>query len=373
MNYLFYSGLLYLLGGFLVGANGIRWISQSTLAHIQPVIHFAIGWVGLIIGFQLEWRFLRRFSRQWYSQLVLQYIILFLALFCGSFWMLSFLFGESLIPSRFILPMSLAIAILIPESSISFVGWSSDFLRNHPKTLRYCSFIAAADNIFPVILSGVLYAAYRLDPTGHIEVQDSLLALVHLLSSFILPALLAWLSRQIIGNTREIHVISIVLFASIFFMTGLGLKLGFSTLLASTVYGVFLGNTAKIHTQILPMITTTEKPIYIILLIYIALHPIPISTYLLLMPLILLLIKGLGRFALFAIFRKLSVFRFGHQGAFANLLLPISNLAPVIMLEWMIRYPGNTISILTGVLLVSLLLSDVLAPLTIHFFVRKRP
>ena len=57
------SGLVFVLLGWIAGRDGLGVLSDEVLHDLTPVLHFALGWIGLSIGFQFDVRALDRLPK----------------------------------------------------------------------------------------------------------------------------------------------------------------------------------------------------------------------------------------------------------------------------------------------------------------------
>ena len=64
---LFQSGLVYVFLGVYLGQQGVNILSPQILQGFRPIIGLGLGWIGFLFGFQLEYRYLKRFPRKYLS------------------------------------------------------------------------------------------------------------------------------------------------------------------------------------------------------------------------------------------------------------------------------------------------------------------
>ena len=61
LTFLFLSGLIYIFVGFYLGKGVLNVLSPQVLQGLTPLVGLGLGWIGFLFGFQLEYKYLRRF------------------------------------------------------------------------------------------------------------------------------------------------------------------------------------------------------------------------------------------------------------------------------------------------------------------------
>jgi len=365
--YLFYSGTFFIFFGLIIGENGFNLISSEIVHQIQPVINFSLGWVGFIFGFQLEFKYLKRIKWSWYISMISTYFVTFFAVFFLSFWWLGLFakgfFNDISIPIGF----SLVLAILISESSISFTVWSSKFFRGHMHHVRQCSFIASSDNFFPIVFTGLIFSLYKYLPAaGEILVLPAQSSILFFLLEIAIGVISGVGLHYLLNRIQQRLEISAVLFGVIFFMAGLSQMANFSPLFVSMVGGVVFSNMTRRHTIFVKIISPTEKPIYIIFLVFLSMQKAELTMDLILLALILIVIKLLTKGLVFGGLNIISKEHFGVSQYFSYILLPLGSIAPAILLDLFIAYPEQSTRRVIGMFLFIHVLLEIFAPIAIR-------
>lgn len=372
LAYLSYSGTAFIFFGLLVGQNGLNLISSEITHHLQPVIHFSLGWVGFIFGFQLEWKFFKRIRQQWYWTLVATYFITFGAIFALGFFWFRYLFVEISPNVDILAGFSMVLAILVSDSSVSFAVWSSKFFRDHSEKIRLCTFIASMDNLFPILFTGVVFSLYRYLPgTSNIIVNPLGSFGLSFGSQLLLGGVMGTAVYFLLKRLEEKLEMSAILFGSVFFISGVSLMFKLSPLFTGMVMGAVYSNLTKRHTPVLKILSRTEKPIYLIFLLYLSIKQAVFSFDLLAVALLMLLVKFLSRMGTFQAINGVSEHKLGPPLYYSYMLLPISSIAPAILLDLAIAFPHPNMAILSGVFITALVISEILGPAMIRM-ARKR-
>lgn len=364
--YIFYSGTIYVFFGLIVGENGFNLISKDIIHQLAPLINFSLGWVGFIFGFQFEIKYLKKIPKKWYLTLPFTYLTSFFTIVLFSFIIFNYIFNGLVQTIEIALGMSLVLAILLSESSVSFISWASKFLKKEFLGIRMCFLISAINNLIPIILTGVIFSLYRYLPASNII---SLNAPNNILPHFFIQLMIGILSgffmfylvKKIINKLE----ISAVLLGTIFFVSGLSSMFHFSPLFVSMLCGVIFSNLTRRHSYFIKILNPTEKPIYIIFLIFLSLKMAVINWYIIFIAIFLLLVKFLSKLFTFKSLNKTKLSPFNISPYFSYILLPISSIAPAILLDLLCSYPQHSSSIAQGIFIIALIISEIFSPLGI--------
>jgi hypothetical protein len=362
-SYLFYSGTIFIFFGLVIGENGFNLISGEIIHHLRPLIHFSLGWVGFIFGFQLEIKFLKRIAWTWYISLLATYFAAFSAVFFLSYLGVRFFSGGYIEDLHVAVGFSLVLAIVIPESSIAFVVWSSKFFKRHIAQIRLCSFISAADNFFPIFFTGLLFSLYRYIPASH---TIAAIPVERFLYSFGIQLFIGILSGGIIHfllkRVQDKLEISAVFLGVIFFVSGLAFMFDFSPLFVCMITGAMFSNMTRGHSYFLKIVNPTEKPIYLIFLVYLAIQRAILTMDLVLLAITLLagkfFFKGLALKAL----SKFKPLRIDLSPYFSYILLPLGSVAAAIILDLFIAFPDENTRKIIGIFIFSQVFLELFAP-----------
>jgi len=365
--YLFYSGTIFIFFGLLIGENGLNLISKEITRHLEPLIHFSLGWVGFIFGFQLERKYLKRIHWSWYVSMFSTYFITFFSIFFLCFWAIH-IFSRGFIPGLTIaIGFSLVLAILISESSISFTVWSSKFLRRYMHQVRQCSFIASSDNFFPILFTGIIFSLYRYIPkTGEITSLPAKDFFISFAVQVVIGVLSGLTIHFLLKRIQQKLEISAVLFGVIFFISGLSLMVNFSPLFVAMITGAVFSNLTRRHTYLLKIITPTEKPIYIVFLIFLTLQKLELTMDLVLLAVVLMAAKLFSKGLVFNGLHKLKPHRFDMSPYFSYILLPLGSIAPAILLDLFIAFPEQNTRRIAGIFIFMHVVLEIFAPAAIR-------
>ncbi len=266
---------------------------------------------------------------------------------------------------------SFVIAVLMSESSVSFTAWSSKFFKRLTGEIRLSAFLSSIDNFFPILFTGLVLSLYRFIPeTGVITPNVPGQALLHAGAQMATGVFTGLFTHFLVKRIRDRLETSTVLFGVVFFLSGISLMARFSPLLVGMICGAVFSNLTSSHSSFLKILMPTEKPIYIIFLIFLALQDLVIHPLLILLGILLLAVKFFTKKSTFILWNKFKPDKQGLPPCFAHLFTPIGSIAPAIILDLFYTFPNRDTSIVAGTFVVILLISEIIAPMGIEIIQR---
>jgi len=370
--YIFYSGTFYILFGLLIGENGLNLISFDILKDLIPIINFSLGWVGFIFGFQIEKRYLKKIKFSWYFTTFSTYLFSMIVIFTVSFISFFYIFENLNFNLKEILGISLVLSILLSETSISFTVWSSKYFKKHVKELRFLTFATSTDNFFPILLTGFIFSTYKYSPDSKSIIYNDLFLIIKLLILQIIIGIISgFIINLLVKKIENKLEVSTILFAFVFLLSGISMMLNLSPLFVLMLTGITFTNLTKKQTYFLKILSSTEKPIYIIFLTFLAIKRSSFSLTLLIISILLLISKFHSKIISLK-FLKIFFKKDNFISPFLSyLLIPTGTIAPAIMLDIILGFPIDKSSIISGLLIYTILLSEIISPMAIKL-ARKR-
>lgn len=254
-----YSGSVYLLLGYLIGPSSLKIVTMDILDQLKVLFALVLGWAGFLIGLQVNIRALKRFQISYYKFATLNFIIALLLTYFALLYSFEQIFHITDKNEIFIL--SLATAVTSPI----IIGVVSRERKLSGKLSHLLQFSAGYDNILGIIIVGI-FAAVVCDTTliGGFH-PGVLLILVSAAIGLIAAYLYQLLSKEL--KTEEENFL--LLLGLMIFIVGIALYLSQSLLFISFVFGAGLANQKMDTKKLFLNIEKIEKPLYILLLIYV--------------------------------------------------------------------------------------------------------
>ncbi|MGD9487491.1 MAG: cation:proton antiporter [Calditrichaceae bacterium] len=254
-----YSGSVYLLLGYLIGPSSLKIVTMDILDQLKVLFALVLGWAGFLIGLQVNIRALKRFQISYYKFATLNFIIALLLTYFALLYSFEQIFHITDKNEIFIL--SLATAVTSPI----IIGVVSRERKLSGRLSHLLQFSAGYDNILGIIIVGI-FAAVVCDTTliGGFH-PGVLLILVSAAIGLIAAYLYQLLSKEL--KTEEENFL--LLLGLMIFIVGIALYLSQSLLFISFVFGAGLANRKMDTKKLFLNIEKIEKPLYILLLIYV--------------------------------------------------------------------------------------------------------
>jgi hypothetical protein len=256
------SGAEYLLLGILVGPQVSGMISTSTVGGFAPFLTLALGWIGVLVGAQFYLPDLVRISSRAYRIAFVESLATFgvvTAVMLGVFMALT---GEE--TARMILPAVVtgAIATAASPTGIALVaqrlGWSGPVVLQLRLNVAVEAFVA-------VTALGVLLSIDHAAPAGGIR---PLTATEWVVVSMSIGILGGALFHLFLGEEQKIDRLFIGLAGSVILASGAAAYLRLSPLMPAMLIGMILANTSRARDQLQQVLTSVERPLFFVLLIF---------------------------------------------------------------------------------------------------------
>lgn len=259
-RYLFLSGSEFLLAGFLLGPAGIGLIPAAVLAGLDPILHLALGWAGLVFGLQFDRRLLRLYPVGRYAVSFAQALATSAVAGLGAWWLLPAMFPELEGEAR-IWGVAL-LAIAAGPTSPSSIHYFSRVFGLRGRVPRLLKFVVAVDGVPAVLLLGV-FAGLRHRFAGPAAIPGWQWLLVATALGLALGLLLtALVQLDFRRDELLLFVLGMVVLAG-----GAARYLGLSALFVSFVMGVTVANVAWNREEVHKVAAYAEKPIYLTFLV----------------------------------------------------------------------------------------------------------
>lgn len=254
-----YTGSLYLLLGYLIGPNLFNVFNKEISQQLNVLYALVLGWIGFLIGLQANIKSIKRFQKEYFRfatiNIIIAVVISFIAL-CQSYHLVDRFFNETEI---FILAIAGAVT-----SPIMIAVISRDY-KLSGRVSYLLQFAAAFDNMLGIILVG-LVMSYTSDISFlNIYNPGVLIIFVSIIIGTIASYLFCLLSKDM-KTDQEIFLLVLGL---LLFIVGIAFYLKQSLLFMSFVFGFGIANLPVNTKKIYLSIQQVEKPLYILLLIFV--------------------------------------------------------------------------------------------------------
>lgn len=257
------TGTEFLFLGLLLGPQFLNLLDAETLKGLEPLTGLLLGWIGLLFGFQFEIAKLRRFPLEFLGAAILEGLITFLFAFLIIYGTLYFFVGlaDSM---KIIIAITLAAAAACTAQT-GLALLPSDSLVRHRDTIKLLTYISSIDGLSALLIFGLafLFRPQFVTTCSWIaQLKWSGSVSLGIIPGFVLLYTLFFTRRR-----KESELILVVVGMAVF-TSGTASVLHFSPLLTNFFVGVCLVNFNKEKDRIFDILISVEKPVYLLLLVF---------------------------------------------------------------------------------------------------------
>ncbi len=257
-----YTGSLYLFLGYLIGPQALNLINRQISEQLNVLYALVLGWVGFLIGLQVNVNSLKRFLKSYYLFASTNFLISLFIAFLLLYFAFSYYF--KLTDQIEILVLALATAV----SSPIMIGV---IVRDHKvkgKVAHLLQFVAAYDNILGILLLGIMMALITdLSFLGSYQINIEMIILsiaIGILTTYFYHLL----SKNIKGEQENF----LLILGLLIFLVGIAYYLNQSLLFIAFVFGTGLSHLPVSTKKQYLILQEAEKPLYILLLIFVGVN-----------------------------------------------------------------------------------------------------
>ncbi len=262
LGFFFFSGLAYVFLGVYLGKTGINVLDQQVLKGFTPLITLGLGWVGFIYGFQIEYRYLAKFPRKYIGLSFLLFLFVSGFSFLVLVLILKQVFRGS--PSYLLYGMSAGFGLLLSINSPSLLNALSSSIQNRGRYYYLARFLVSVGGFWGIAGLALLYSFWHFPFfQDHVFLKGAIILLV----STTVPVLLGFLFHLLTVKAIPEQELLVYLLGFVFFVSGAAFYFNLFPLYVCMVLGIAFSNLTKVQEKIYPLLFSTEKPLYIVLLI----------------------------------------------------------------------------------------------------------
>lgn len=358
LNYFFLSGIVYIFLGLVLGNRGLNILSPEILEDLSPLVSLGLGWIGFLFGFQLEFRYIRKFPRKYISLSLLQSLFIVI-LVCGVFiWILIILFPFQ--SHFFLLGMAVSLGLLLSLNSPSLLNFASSQIPDKGDYYYLARFLVSVSGFWG--LGGlVLISSYWHFPFFETNVLTK--GTLFILASVVFPFFLGYLFHFLTLKKTLEQDLLVYLLGLVFFASGAAAYFSLPSLCICMILGATFSNLTRLQEKIYPLLLSTEKPFYIIFLILIGAHwDFNFDDRIALLVGLVLVMRIIGYSFSFYVFGKILRFPFSLSPIFGFCFLSFGGIAIafVVSIKLIIKLPLTDVFV--SVALLAIVASELLSP-----------
>jgi len=360
------TGTEFLFLGLLLGPEFGNIFDARIIQGLDPLSGLVLGWVGLLFGYQFEVNKLRRFPPGYFQAAFLEGMVTFAFVFGGCFFV-QFLLYEAVSQTGLAICITLAaFSACTAQTGLSLVA--PDLITRRRETVHLLRYISSFDGLIALILFSVVFLM-RSQPDAT-SVWERVLALrVFLIFVVVLGFLLLYV--LFFTERRSSDELVLVMIGMAVLTSGTATILNFSPLIINFLMGVCLVNFSRQKERIYHILSSVEKPVYIMLMAFLGLSWKIDS----LVPIVFAVLftgwRFVGKLAGGGIVRRLldGVDRF--PGFLGLGLLDPGGLSLAVLLDYQRGGAGGAADVAVSMAVISVIFSDMLSMVCLQRLFKK--
>ncbi len=367
LTFLFLSGLIYIFVGFYLGRGVLNVLSPQVLQGLTPLIGLGLGWIGFLFGFQLEFKYLRRFPGKYLGLSYLQFLFTFGVVFFGIFFLLKVFYVSE--PSFLLYGMALALGLLISLNSPTLINASLTLFPTRGQYFYLARFLVSVSGFWGVVGLALLFSFW---PFPFLESKVFISGMIRLLASTVFPVLIGFLFHVLTRKKNQEQDLLVFLLGLVFFVSGAAFYFNLPPLYLGMVLGITFSNLTKIQEKLYPLLLSTEKPLFIVFLLLIgALWEFNIDYKIALLAVLTFALRVIGYTVSLPIIGRLLSFPLKLSPAFGLSFLSSGGIGIAFAVSLKLAYPLPLTDIFLSVALLSIIFGEILSPLGLKYSLLK--
>lgn len=358
LSYFFFSGIVYIFLGLVLGEKGLNVLSSEVLTGLNPLISLGLGWIGFLFGFQLEFRYIRKFPQKYISLSFLQSLFLVVLVSAALFLLMEVLFPAQ--PDFLLYGLAVSFGLFVSLNSPSLLNFASPLVPSKGDYYHLARFLVSVSGFWGVGGMAVISSFWHYP---FFEEGVVLKGLIILFASLVFPVFIGYIFHFLTLKKTSEQDLLIYLLGLVFFTSGVAAYFNLPSLFVCMVLGMTYSNLTRIQEKLYPLLLSTEKPFYIIFLILIgALWDFSFDYKIAALVVLILVLRVIGYTLPLRSFEKILRFSFPLPPLFGLCFLSSGGIAIAFIVSWKLIYRLPLTDVFVSVALVATVVSELLSP-----------
>ena len=261
-RYLFFSGTEFILLGYMLGPRGLGLIPANIVESLDPLLHLALGWAGLMFGLQFNRRTVLLYRRRRWVLAFSQSLITSGVVGVTAWLLMPLIFPA--IDEEMRRRAAAILGICAGPTAPSSIHYFSRVFQIRGRVDRLLKFIAGVDGIPPILLLGLAAGLLHVSIVG---MAEELPGWKWLLVGLFIGVVLGLLLSVLVGLDFKQEELLLFVLGVVALASGLAQYLHLPAVFLSFFAGVTTANTAWHREEIHKLAAHAEKPIYLTFLV----------------------------------------------------------------------------------------------------------
>lgn len=349
------SGLEFILLGMLLGPMFFNVLDENSIRGLEPLIALLLGWVGMLFGFQFEISMLRRFPVIQFLAAIGEGLVTLVLVFAGVYMTFGF-FPE--IPENMKVIYSIALAsaaACTAQTGLALVASANHTVNKD--SLNLICYISSIGGAGALIVYGFVFL-FRPETSSSVSFLHRLGIEAGMTIAACFSLLLLY--SLFLTKRRRSEELNLVIIGMAVLSSGMASMLNLSPLLLNFFMGFWLVNLSIEKERIFNLLISVEKPVYLIILIFLGAHFKLDSPWPLILGLSYIVFRTLGKFSGWFLVLVLKPDSKKHSPKLGLALLDQGGLPLAILLDLLLGFRGEFTRIVISVAIVGIVFNDII-------------
>lgn len=360
------TGTEYLFFGLLLGPLFLDLLDTQTLQSLEPLSALLLGWIGLLCGFQFEISAFRRFPKTYLGAAITEAFTTFLIVSSSIYFItpLYFTFPDTF---RVISAISLgAAAACTAQTGLALL--TSKVTSKRSELILFLKYISSIDSIMAFLFFTPIFLFNTqtiLKPSWFTPPGFEVFAIL------IVNLCLVTLYNLFLAQKRNKNELFLVIIGMVVLTSGAASTLQFSPLIANFVMGGFMVNTTREKERIFSLLVSIEKPVYLLLIVFIGAFWVPDSFAFILLAFLYCTVRLTGKITGGFLAAKLSYKKHRFTGNPGFGLIEQGGIPLAILFDFQQGFPGDLTTRIVSIAIIALIINDLFSPFFIQRLLNK--
>jgi len=361
------TGIEFLFLGLLLGPHFLNIINNETVEELAPLTILLLGWIGLLFGFQFEIPKLKRISGKFFTAAAVESVLTFGMVFTGTMYILPVI---GTIPDGIITTAALIMGAAAASTAQTGLALRKpDSFPEHRKTLKLLRYISSIDGLTGILILGFAFLSRDSISNYSLTISERIagfLIPIFACTGFMILYLLFLIRR------KQESELSLVVIGMAIFTSGAAMILNFSPLFANFLLGVCIVNLTRDKERIFNLLVSVEKPVYLLLLIFLGCMLQPPEPWMLLAAALFFLFRTMGKMSGGYIVTCLQKKETHLKPYLGYGLLEQGGLPFAILYDFYQGFPGKTAGQIISIVIISIIFNDFISPIMLNRLLKGR-
>lgn len=364
------TGTEFLFLGLVLGPQFLNLLDEATCQGLAPLSALLLGWIGLLFGFQFEFSKIKRVPIEYLGSAALEGGVTFAVVFTSVVCLTPLFFNPTnAIPSGFIITAGLGLgAAAVCSAQTGLALFAPDYISRRTSTVQLLTTLSTFDGLLAMLIFGITYISGSAFLGG--TAGQTILFYGPFVGLFICVGLFILYRLMMVRRCEDSELILIVI-GMVILGSGAATMLGLSPMMVNFVLGIGLVNFSREKERIFKLLVNIEKPVYLILLVFLGVTWQLGTPWVFLVATALCLFRLIGKGIGSKLMTRSLPLPHRHQKRIGFGLVDSGGLPFAFLFEFQQRFSHSMSAYVVSAGLLMVLLNDLLSPHFVSYLFKK--